>query len=74
MAKRSLDFSSVVTQEGKWYVATSPELGVTSQGKNFEAALENLREAIELYLEDDEAKLPEGTNRPIVTVVKVARP
>ena len=32
MAKRSLDFSSVVTQEGKWYVATSPELGV--MGKN----------------------------------------
>ncbi len=58
MAKRSLDFSSVVIQEGKWYVATSPELGVTSQGKNFEAALENLREAIELYLEDDEAKIP----------------
>ena len=57
MARRSLDFSSVVTQEGKWYVATSPELGVTSQGKNFEAALENLREAIELYLEDDEAKI-----------------
>ena len=74
MAKRSLDFSSVVTQEGKWYVATSPELGVTSQGKNFEAALENLREAIELYLEDDEAKIPEASNRPIVTVVKVALP
>ncbi|MGO9645046.1 MAG: type II toxin-antitoxin system HicB family antitoxin [Candidatus Bathyarchaeia archaeon] len=74
MAKGSLDFSSVVTKEGKWYVATSPEVGVTSQGKNFEAALENLREAIELYLEDDEAKIPEGNNRPIVTVVKVARP
>jgi predicted RNase H-like HicB family nuclease len=67
MAKRSLDFSSVVTKEGKWYVATGPELGITSQGKNFEAALENLREAIEPYLEDDEAKIPEASNRPSVT-------
>jgi predicted RNase H-like HicB family nuclease len=74
MAKSSLELSSVVTQEGKWYVATSPELGITSQGKNFEAALKNLREAIELYLEDNEAKIPEESNRPIVTVVKVARP
>jgi predicted RNase H-like HicB family nuclease len=74
MAKRSLDFSSVVTREGKWFVATSPELGITSQGKNFESALENLREAIELYLEDDEAEIPEVNSRLIVTVVKVARP
>ncbi len=64
MAKKSLDFSSVVTQEGKLYVATSPELGVTSQGKNFEAALKNLREAIELYLEDGEATIHLKTSQP----------
>ncbi len=74
MAKRFLEFSSVVNKEGKLYVATSPELGVTSQGRSFELALENLREAIELYLEDDDAKVPETTHRPIVTVVKVSRP
>jgi len=74
MAKRFLEFSSVVNKEGKWYVATSPELGITSQGRNFESALENLREAIELYLEDEDAKIPETHHRPIVTVVKVARP
>ena len=74
MAKRFLEFSSVVNKEGKWYVATSPELGITSQGRSFELALENLREAIELYLEDEDAKIPETNYRPIVTVVKVARP
>jgi predicted RNase H-like HicB family nuclease len=71
MAKRVFEFSSVVNKDGKWYVATSPELGITSQGRSIELALENLREAIELYLEDEDAKIPETSDRPIVTVVKV---
>jgi len=44
-------FSALITQEEEWYVARCPELGVTSQGKDVEAARANLREAIELYLE-----------------------
>ena len=38
--------------DGKFYVAYCAELGVTSQGKNLEESEANLREAIELYLED----------------------
>jgi predicted RNase H-like HicB family nuclease len=38
--------------EGKLYVAYCSELGVTSQGKTLEEAEKNLKEAIELYLED----------------------
>ena len=56
MARRSLEFSSVVSKEGKWYVAHCPELEITSQGKSVESALENLREAIELYLQDEDAE------------------
>ena len=74
MAKRSLEFSSVVSKEGKWYVAHCPELEVASQGKNVESALENLRAAIELYLEDEDAEVPEVDYRPMVTVVKVVQP
>lgn len=74
MAKRSREFSSVVSKEGRWYVAHCPELEIASQGKNMESALENLREAIELYLEDEEAKVPETNYRPMVTVVKVVQP
>jgi predicted RNase H-like HicB family nuclease len=55
MAKRTKEFSSVVNKEGKWYVAMGPELGVTSQGKTVEESIDNLREAIELYLEDEDA-------------------
>ena len=73
MVRRSIEFSSVVTREGRRYVADCPELEIASQGKTFELALKNLREAIELYLQDEDAKAPEVDYRPMVTVVKVVR-
>ena len=45
-------FTTVITQEGKWYVARCLELGVVSQGKTVEDVQKNLKEAVELYLED----------------------
>lgn len=44
--------TTVITKEEKWFVARCIELGVVSQGKTIEAAQKNLREALELYLED----------------------
>jgi predicted RNase H-like HicB family nuclease len=58
MAGRTREFSSVVNKEGKWYVATCPELGIASQGKSVENSIDNLREAVELYLEDEDARVP----------------
>ena len=43
--------SALITKEGRWYVARCPELGVTSQGRSFESAKKNLREAVELFIE-----------------------
>lgn len=48
----TLKFTTTYHQEGKWYVAYCAELGVTSQGETLEEAERNLREAMELYLED----------------------
>lgn len=42
----------VVNKESKWFVARSLELGVVSQGKTIEEAEKNIKEAIELFLED----------------------
>ncbi|MCX6801236.1 MAG: type II toxin-antitoxin system HicB family antitoxin [Candidatus Diapherotrites archaeon] len=50
------DFSAVVTKGEVAFVAYCPELGVVSQGKNSKTALENLKEAVELYLEDEDVK------------------
>ena len=62
--RRSLEFSSVVTREGKWYVASCFELEMASQGRTVELALKNLGEAIELYLKDENAKVPGDGSLP----------
>lgn len=48
-------FTAVIVQEGKFYVAHCPELGVSSQGLTLEEGLANLKEAVTLYLRDEEA-------------------
>ena len=49
-------FSAVITKGEIAYVAFCPELGVSSQGKTEKSALNNLREAVELYLEDEDVQ------------------
>ncbi len=66
-----MQFSAVVTKGEKYYVSHCPELDITSQGETVEKALENLREAIELYLEDEDAVVPKPGARPIVTLIEV---
>lgn len=43
---------SVIWKEDKWYVAKALEVEIASQGKSEKEALENLKEALELYFED----------------------
>ena len=43
----------LITKEDGWYVASSVETNVVSQGHTIEEALENLKEALELYYEDN---------------------
>jgi predicted RNase H-like HicB family nuclease len=62
--------SVILWQEGKIQIAWCPELDIASQGKKVEEALVNLRESLDLYLEDEDAKIP--TNRsPILTTLNV---
>lgn len=42
----------MIHREGDLYVAECPEVGSVSQGVSIEEALENLKEATELYLEE----------------------
>lgn len=52
----TMKFTTTYVREGKWFVAHCAELSVTSQGKTLDEAERNLREAMELYLEDVPAK------------------
>ena len=46
-----MDFTTTISAEGDGYVALCPELDVASQGDSIDEASENLREAVELFIE-----------------------
>jgi predicted RNase H-like HicB family nuclease len=51
--------TAAVSKDGEWYVARCLEVEVTSQGESVDDALAALREALELYFEDDEVPASE---------------
>lgn len=50
----SMKYHAVLSREENWIAALCPELDVASEGKTVEEAMKNLKEAIELYLEDED--------------------
>ena len=56
-------FTASITQEDKWFIAQCLEVDVSSQGKSEDEAVDNLREALELYFEppspDCDAETPQ---------------
>ena len=65
-----MKLSAILQKEGDWYVSLCPELDIASQGKTVEEAVNNLQEAVELYLEDEDVTLPDTA--PIVTMFEVS--
>ncbi len=53
-----MDFTAIIRKGEKQFVALCPELDVVSQGYTVEESLKNLKEAVELYIE--EMGVPEG--------------
>jgi predicted RNase H-like HicB family nuclease len=51
--KMNFKSTIMVKQEEEWFVATCLENNITSQGKNIDEAIANLKEAISLYYEDE---------------------
>lgn len=45
----TIKYNVVVQKEEKWYVAKCLDNSVASQGKTIEQALNNLKQALELY-------------------------
>ncbi len=52
------------------YVADCPEVGTVSQGRTIEEAIENLKEATELYLEEFPI---EGERHAVITTFEVKK-
>jgi len=69
--KKSQNFTAVIYPDGDsdWLVAHNPETGTTTQGRTFEEALANLKEATELYL----SEFPQATKgRAILTTFELS--
>lgn len=67
-------FSAIFTKEKKGYSVLCPELGIASQGATIPEAEKNIREAIELYIEDmpeKELRQYEGAAAPEAPIVKM---
>lgn len=61
-------FSVVVHKEKKLHIAECPEIGTISQGTTLEEAIQNVKEATELYLEEFPLK---KTSKPFISVFEV---
>ena len=57
------------------FVAHCPSLGIASQGESLDKAMENIKEAVELYLEDQPEKYEElsGDKPSLFSVIEVTR-
>ena len=64
---RFMEFTAVIKKGEKQFVALCPELDVVSQGYTIEEALANLKEAVELYLEETGTPEGVGSEKPIIT-------
>lgn len=65
----TIKYNVIVQKEEQWYVAKCLDNSVASQGKTIEEALENLKEALELYSQSEELEKPK---QMIITTLEVA--
>ena len=65
----SIRYNVIVQKEENWYVAKCIDNNIASQGKTIEESIKNLKEAIELYYENEQPIIPKET---YVTTLEVA--
>jgi predicted RNase H-like HicB family nuclease len=65
---KKVSLTAVIHLEEDIYVSECPEVGTVSQGSTIEEAIENLKEATELYLEEFPL---EGVSRSLLTTFEV---
>ena len=62
----------VIHREDRYYVALAPDIDIASQGETIEEATANLKEALELYFEDEDAIRPPLSGKPIITLIEAS--
>ena len=62
----------IIKKEEVWFVATCLENNIASQGKSIDESIENLKEAISLYYEDNAEGNPATPNQIFITSLEMA--
>lgn len=65
----SIKYNVIIQKEENWYVAKCLDNNVASQGKTVEEAKQNLKEALELYTQNEN---PEKPKEMYITTLEVA--
>ena len=65
----SIKYNVIIQKEENWYVAKCLDNNIASQGKTIEEAMKNLKEALELYMQNEEPVKPKEI---YITTLEVA--
>lgn len=65
----SVKYNVIIQKEENWYVAKCLDNNIASQGKTIEEAMKNLKEALELYMQNEEPVKPKEI---YITTLEVA--
>lgn len=65
----SIKYNVIIQKEENWYVAKCLDNNIASQGKTIEEAMENLKESLELYMQDEKPVQPKEI---FITTLEVA--
>jgi predicted RNase H-like HicB family nuclease len=65
----SIKYNVMIQKEENWYVAKCLDNNVASQGKTIEEAMQNLKEALELYAQTEKIEQPKEV---FITTLEVA--
>jgi predicted RNase H-like HicB family nuclease len=67
-------FNIAIVKENNFFVAKCINNDVASQGKTMEEAINNLKEAVELYYEDETEYLPSDTSNLFLSTLIIDLP
>jgi len=68
----SYKFTIIIQKEENWYVAKCADNNVASQGKTLEEAVDNLKEAVELYYDDNYVEKPAQLMPVFISTMEVS--
>lgn len=71
MSLMDRNFTITTWKEGEYYIAQCLDVDISSFGKTYKEAIKNIREALELYLEDVDIDEIPKVETPAISMTKI---